>query len=58
MHLRSGEGFTSDTDPLLVLLRAECETVEDECEVESLFEQHETFVLAATRKTSINTAKE
>ena len=44
------EQYTFNTDPLLVLLRAECETVEDEDDVTSMFEQHETFVLAAQHK--------
>ena len=46
------EAYTFSTDPLLVLLRAECETVEDEDDITSMFEQHETFVLAAQNKPS------
>lgn len=55
MNLRSGEQYTLDTDPLHVLMLAECETVEDEYEVASLFDQCETVMLAMQNKSSINT---
>lgn len=52
--MNSPFGFSPlNTDPLLVLLRAECETVEEEHEAESLYDQHESYMLAASAKTSI-----
>jgi hypothetical protein len=55
MRYAIGVRNPENVDPLLALLRAECETVEDEFDVESLFEQYETAQLAAQHKTSLNT---
>lgn len=53
MQLKSGEQFTLSTDPLLVLLHAECETVDDEYEADALSDQRESTLLAPQCK-SIN----
>lgn len=47
MELNSGELYTLACDPMLVLMAAECETVEDECELSSITEQRESILLAA-----------
>jgi hypothetical protein len=41
------EQYTFTTDPLLILMAAECETVEDELECEAQAEQRETVLMAA-----------
>ncbi len=47
MELNSGELYTLACDPMLVLMAAECETVEDEFELASITEQRESVLLAA-----------
>jgi len=58
MHLQSDVFNPMNVDPLLALMLAECETVEDEYEAESLYEQHVTKMLAAQHKTSIHQSQE
>lgn len=53
MNLKSGEQFTLDTDPLLALIAAECETVEDEFELEAIRDERESILLAAQAYTAI-----
>lgn len=42
-----GAQYTLSTDPMIVLMQLECESVEDEFEVASLCEQRESVLLAA-----------
>lgn len=42
-----GAQYTLSTDPMIVLMQLECESVKDEFEVASLCEQRESVLLAA-----------
>lgn len=42
------EPWTLSTDPLLVLMAAECETVEDELELQAQADEREQVLMAAT----------
>ena len=47
MELNSGELFTLSTDPMLILIALECETVEDEQELSAITDERESALLAA-----------
>lgn len=47
MELNSGELFTLSTDPMLILMARECETVEDEQELSAITDERESALLAA-----------
>ncbi len=53
MQLNSGELFSFAGDPLLLLMAAECEDVEDELELEAITDEREATLLAAQAYTAI-----
>ena len=48
MALISGEQYTLSTDPMLVLMAAEDETVEDEFDTQAQADVRESVLMAAT----------
>jgi hypothetical protein len=53
-----GAQYTLSTDPMIVLMQLECESVEDEFEVASLCEQRESVLLAAAHLVKSFSTKE
>jgi len=53
MELNSGELYTLALDPLLILMAAECEDVEDEIEFAAISDERESNLLAAQAYTAV-----
>ena len=47
MRYAIGVFNTQNVDPMIVLMAAECETIEDECEVTQLIDREEQLATAA-----------
>jgi len=52
MQLRTGEQYTLDTDPVFVLMLAECEDVRDEQEAQAQMDYWESVMLSLQYQTS------